>query len=77
MRRPAASSPTCPTPGSAPRRSSASRFDGTKPLAATGAPELGAGSAAVLAGLGLAPADIADLTARGIVRTITPEAAHG
>jgi CoA:oxalate CoA-transferase len=63
--------------GTAPVVGQPVRFDGTKPLATAGAPELGAGSAAVLAGLGLTAPEIADLAARGIVRTVTPEAAHG
>jgi CoA:oxalate CoA-transferase len=63
--------------GTAPVVGQPVRFDGSKPLAATGAPELGAGSAAVLQSLGLTPAEIAGLAARGIVHTARPEARHG
>lgn len=43
-------------------------FDGTKPLAATGAPALGGATRAVLDGLGLTEAQIAGLAAAGIIR---------
>lgn len=46
-------------------------FDGTKPLAATGAPALGAASDAVLAAIGVPPAEIARLHASGIVKGAT------
>jgi len=59
--------------GQAPVVGQPVRFDGVKPLAATGAPALGAGTRATLENLGLSEDQIAGLLETGIIR----EAAHG
>lgn len=53
--------------GQAPVVGQPVRFNGTKPVAQSGAPALGAGSRAVMAGLGLSEAQINGLIAAGIV----------
>lgn len=58
--------------GQAPVVGQPVRFDGIKPLAATGAPALGAQTRATLAGLGLTETQIAGLLQAGIVREGTP-----
>lgn len=44
------------------------RFDGAKPVASSPAPSLGADAAAILAPLGLGPADLARLKSAGVLR---------
>lgn len=61
-----------PRLGQAPVVGQPVRFDGAKPLAATGAPALGAQTRATLAGLGLTETQIAGLLQAGIVREGTP-----
>ena len=61
-----------PQLGEAPVVGQPVRFDGAKPLAATGAPALGAQTRATLAGLGLTETQIAGLLQAGIVREGTP-----